>query len=192
MKKEITFLTGNQDKINSAREVFKNYPELTLNIQQIEIPEIQSMDVKEVAEYFVKCACKRLKVPVFKVDCGYYFQGLNGFPGALVKYLNISISSKDLIALLNGKSKKVTVRECLSYCEPGSDPISFIAELEAVISAKPEGKGNAIDRLIVYQGFEKPQAACDYNEVVAYWNKKLTHYRDFANYLTGKAPPVYS
>jgi len=183
MKKQIIFLTRNQDKINSAREAFKDYPELVLKIRKIDVPEIQSMDVCEVAEYSVKCACAKLNLPVFKVDCGYYFEGLNGFPGALVKYFDRSISSEDLVNLLNGKSKKVTIKECLSYCEPGNDPVSFMSELEATVAAKPEGKGGAIDRLIVYEGFKKPQAACDYNEIVAYWNKKLTHYRDFANYF---------
>jgi len=183
VKKAIIFLTGNQDKINSAREVFKDYPEFVLNTQKIDVPEIQSMDVREVAECFVKYACKKLNAPVFKVDCGYYFEGLNGFPGALVKYFDKNISSEDLVALLNGKSKKVTIRECLSYCEPGDIPISFTAELEATIAVKPEGKGGAIDKLIVYEGFDKPQAACDYDKIVAYWNEKLTHYRDFANYL---------
>jgi len=186
MKKEIIFLTGNQDKINSAREVFKDYPELVLNTQKVDVPEIQSMDVCEVAEYSVRYACEKLNAPVFKVDCGYYFEGLNGFPGALVKYFDRSISSEDLVTLLNGKSKKVIVRECLSYCERGDNPVSFTAELEAVIAGKPEGEGGNIDRLIVYESFEKPQAACDYDKIVAYWNEKLTHYKDFAEYLTEK------
>jgi len=55
-----------------------------LKTQKINLPEIQSMDVQEVAEHFVKCACEKLGKPVFKVDCGYYLEGLNGFPGALV------------------------------------------------------------------------------------------------------------
>ncbi len=183
MKKKITFLTDNQDKINSAREVFKSYPELVLKTQKIDLFEIQSTDVQKVAENFVKCACEKLGKPVFKVDCGYYFEGLNGFPGALVKYFDKSISSEDLVALLDNKSKRVTIRECLSYCEPSNSPISFIAELGATIAAKPEGEGGNINRLIVYEGFEKPQAACDYRKIVTYWNQKLTHYKDFANYL---------
>ncbi len=187
MKKEITFLTGNKDKINSAGEVFKDYPSLVLKIQDVDLPEIQSIDVKEVAEYYVKVACKKLNKPVFKTDCGYYFEGLNGFPGALVKYFDRNISSQDLLKLLENKSKKVIVRECLSYCEPGKVPVSFIAELQANIASKPKGNGGTIDKLIVYEGFKKPQAACDYDKIIAYWNARLTHYKDFANYLTNKS-----
>jgi len=89
--------------------------------------------------------------------------------------------------VLNNKSKRVTVRECLSYCEPGNSPISFVAELEATIAAKPEGEGSTIDKLIIYDGFDKPQAAYNYNKIIAYWNQKLTHYKDFADYLVNKS-----
>lgn len=185
MKKEIIFLTGNQDKIHSAQKVFADYTDtICLKTKKIKIPEIQSMEVQEVAENSVYTACKKLNRPVFKVDCGYYFVGLHGFPGALVKYFDKSISSNDLLRLLEGKSKKVVVRECLSYCEPGKNPVSFVEEIIAQIADRPQGKGGTIDKLIIYKGFNKPQAACEYNSVIEYWNKNLHHYEKLVHYLS--------
>jgi len=183
MERKVVFLTGNQDKIKSAQEVFKEYPGFLLLTQKIDVPEIQSLDVQEVAEYAVKWACEQLNEPVFKVDCGYYFEGLKGFPGALVKYFESTFSSEDILSLLGNKSRVVHVRECLSYCEPEREPASFVSQLEATIAQKPAGEGGSIDRLIVYKGFSRPQAACDYNQIVAYWNEHLTHYQKFADYL---------
>ena len=79
---KITFLTGNEDKINSAIKAFEKFPQIDIEFQKVETIEIQSMDVKEVSEFAVKEVANRLNKSVFKVDTGYYFKGLNGYPGA--------------------------------------------------------------------------------------------------------------
>jgi len=182
---EIVFLTGNKDKLQSACEVFKSYPIRLLN-QKMEIPEIQSLNVEEVARYSVEYAVNIIKKNVIKVDCGYYFEAFNGFPGALVKYFERSFSSDDILKLLEGKSRNVVIRECLAYASPEGEVKTFLSESKATIAYKPEGIGGSIDKLIVYPGFNKPQAACKYSEVVKYWNKTLTHYKDLAEFLTKK------
>lgn len=182
----ITFLTGNEDKINSAKAVFDNYPQIKLLNEKVETVEIQSLDVQEVAEYAVVEAANRLQKEVFKLDTGYYFKGLDGYPGALVKYFNKALTSSDILYLLEGKSKIVTIRECLSYCRPGGKPVSFTAELEASIVLVPQGEGGSIDRIIQYKGFRKPQAASEHEDIIKYWNQELDHYKRFAEYLISK------
>lgn len=181
---KLTYITGNQDKINSAKEVFSRYPNIELVNQKIETPEIQSLDVKEVAEYSAKYAASKLNTPIMKMDCGYYLEALGGFPGPLVKYFQNAISSEDLLKLIEGKSRKVIVRECLSYCEPNKEPVSFVAEIEATMSPTPMGSGSVFDKLIVYDGFDLPQSACDYDRIVTYWNDHLDHYKRLADWLS--------
>lgn len=183
---EITFLTGNEDKINSARKAFEKFPQIDVKFEKVETIEIQSMDVKEVSEFAVKEVANRLKKSVFKVDTGYYFEGLNGYPGALVKFFNKFLTSEDILILLKGKSRKVCVKECLSFCEPEKEPTSFLVSVDATILNSPEGEGGSIDKIIQYEGFEHSQAACDYNDIIEYWNKELNHYERFANYLVAK------
>ena len=77
---QVTFLTGNQNKINSAKSAFSKYPEIELVHEKTETIEIQSLDVQEVAEYAVIEASNRLGKNVFKLDVGYYFEALNGYP----------------------------------------------------------------------------------------------------------------
>jgi len=183
MNKEIIFLTENKEKIDSARAVFDLLPNITLKNVKLSLPEIQSMDVEEVVRYSVSEAVKILNAPVFKVDCGYYFEGLNNFPGALVKYFNQSFSTEDILKILEGKSRKVIIRECLAYAEPEKKIKTFVVQVTATIAETPMGDGGSIDRLVIYEGFDKPQAACDYNDIVKYWNKTLTHYKQLAEYL---------
>ncbi len=183
---EITFLTGNKDKINSAKRVFEKFPQVDIKFQKVETIEIQSMDVQEVAEFAVKEAVNRLNKSVFKVDTGYYFDGLNGYPGALVKFFDKYLTSEDILALLEGKSRNVCVRECLSFCEVGKEPISFVVDLNAKILNSPEGEGGSIDRIIQYEGFEHSQAASNYSDIVEYWSNKPNPYEQLAKYLVSK------
>ncbi len=185
-KIKITFLTGNKHKVASAKRVFDKYPQIELNVLKTQTVEIQSMNVEEVAKYTVWEAANRLKIPVFKMDSGYYFTGLNGFPGAFIKYFTQSLTSEDILRLLQGKSREVIVKESLAYCEPGKDPIAFAAQIIAKIGTKPMGQGSSIDKLIIYKGFDKPQAVCNYNKIVDYWNKHLDHYEKFAKWLVGE------
>jgi len=182
---EVTFLTGNQHKIASAKRVFDKYPQIKLKTLKTHTVEIQSLDAEEVAKYTVYEASNRLGIPVFKMDSGYYFEALNGFPGALVKYFNMGLSSEDILKLLEGKSRKVIVKESLAYCEPGKEPVVFTAQITARIGTKPMGQGSSVDRLIIYEGFDKPQAVCDKDKIIEYWNKHLDHYERFAQWLVG-------
>lgn len=181
----ITFLTGNQDKINSAKQVFSKYPEIALTNQKIDLPEIQSMDVTEVAKYSAGFAAEKLNRAVIKLDCGYYVPALNDFPGPFVKYFQNAISMEDFLKLMDDKSdRKIIVRECLGYAAPGQETKVFTAEIEATLAKEPQGEGGLFDRLIIYKGFDKPQAACNYDEIVEYWNKYLDHYEQFAKFIS--------
>ena len=182
----ITFLTGNKSKIRSASRVFSKYPQIKLKTLKTHTVEIQSLDVEEVAKYAAWEAANRLGIPVFKMDAGYYFEALNGFPGAFIKYFNAALSPEDILKLLEGKSRKVVVKEALAYCEPGKHPVVFTAQVTAKIGTKPMGQGSSIDRLIIYEGFNKPQAACDKDKIIEYWNKHLDHYERFARWLVGE------
>ena len=87
--------------------------------------------------------------------------------------------------MLDGKSHKVTIRECISYCEPNSDPVSFVASIDAMIAEEPDGEeGSSIDKLIVYDGFCTTQAASNYDDIVKYWNDNLDHFTQFAEYMS--------
>ena len=182
----VTFVTGNKDKWNSAKKALEKYP-IELLQQQLETPEIQSMDVGEIAGYSASYAAKELGVPVIKTDCGYYITALNGFPGPFVKYFNQSLTAEDILQLMkNNPIREVIVRECLAYAAPNQEPALFFSKDKATLAHKAVGNahGNSpLDRLLIYEGFSKPQAACDYDKILEHWSKHFTHYHDFAKLL---------
>ena len=181
----VTFVTGNKEKWDSAKKALENYP-IELLQEKFETPEIQSRDVCEIAGYSAHYAAKNLGVPVIKTDCGYYITALNGFPGPFVKYFNQALTSEDILQLMKNKpNREIVVRECLAYAKPNRKPVLFFSEVKSHLAEKAEGEGSPIDKLIIYEGFNKPQAACDYDKIVEYWGKHLTHHHDFARYLCG-------
>ncbi|MBU1130281.1 hypothetical protein KKE45_03095 [Patescibacteria group bacterium] len=183
--KQVTFITGNKDKWNTAKKVLLEY-EIDLLQKKIDTPEIQSMDVREIATYSAKFAVKKIKAPVIKTDVGYYINALNGFPGPFVKYLNQCLLPTDVVNLVkNHTDKSITLKECIAYCEPRKKPIIFISETYGAIATKPQGKGSTMDQILIIKGFNKPQGACKYEKVLAFWSKKLSHYHQLGKYLQG-------
>lgn len=78
--KKITYVTGNQEKISSARKALEPIGFIVDNVK-METVEIQADDTEDVAKYSASWACQKLNCAVLKNDIGLYIEALNGFPG---------------------------------------------------------------------------------------------------------------
>jgi len=87
---KLLFITGNINKVNEARAILGNKFDIE-NID-IDLPEIQSTDVKEVTKYKVEAAYNEAvkkygkDVNIICEDTGLHFANMNDFPGALIKF----------------------------------------------------------------------------------------------------------
>jgi non-canonical purine NTP pyrophosphatase (RdgB/HAM1 family) len=72
-------ITGNKNKVKEFEFI------LGFKIENIDLQleEIQSIDVEEVAKHKAKSAYNMLKKPVIVEDTGLYFEELNGLQGAI-------------------------------------------------------------------------------------------------------------
>lgn len=80
---KLVFVTQNQNKVNDARKLL---PEFDIQHIDFVVPEIQSLDVKEIIEYKLKYAYEQVKQPCFVMDASLELDCLNGFPGPFVKW----------------------------------------------------------------------------------------------------------
>ena len=56
-------------------------------------------------------------------------------------YVERWISPEGFLKLMKGvENRKAKFVDCTAYCEPGKEPISFVAETPGIISEKLEGK----------------------------------------------------
>lgn len=79
------FVTSNETKYLIASDVFS--PELTLEQTSLDLQEIQSTSPHTVAKHKADAAFKRVGAPVLVDDFSFFIDGLNKFPGTLVKHL---------------------------------------------------------------------------------------------------------
>jgi len=130
-----------------------------IELEQIEIdtPEIQSMDVKEVASFSAEWAANKLGKAVIKEDSAFCIEALNNFPGTFAAYIDKTIGEDGIMKLMNGiKNRRAKYVLAAAYCVPGGKPIVEFEELNGVISEKLEGKfGWFTDKFFIPDGCNK-------------------------------------
>lgn len=91
MEFKLVFVTKNQNKVSDAKLLL---PDFDLLHFDFDIPEIQSLDIKEIAEHKIKFAFEESKKPCFILDTSLSLDCLNGFPGPFVKWYFFTVGAK--------------------------------------------------------------------------------------------------
>lgn len=150
---KICYVTGNELKIKLAKKIFKDL-DVEIIQENIDTPEIQSLDCEEVSKYSAKYASNLLGKPVLKNDTAFCIEALDNFPGALAKYCESTIGADGYIKLLEGKENRGAFWiETLSYCKPNEEPISFSSYTYGTISEEVrDGRGHDYDKIFIPKG----------------------------------------
>lgn len=85
-------ISGNPGKLAEARRICR-FP---LDALAIDLPELQSLDLREVLRFKARDAWFRAQQPVVVDETGLEFAGMNGFPGPLIKWLLESVGAEGL------------------------------------------------------------------------------------------------
>ena len=169
-------------KIDLANKIFKDC-DVEIIQEDIETPEIQSLDCEEVAKESVTYACDLLNKPVMKNDSGFVIPALKGFPGALAKFAEETIDSDGYIKLLEGKDRKCYWVECLAYKEPGKDPVCFTSLSHGTIAKEVhEGRGYPFDKIFIPENETRTFSEMTYEEQLSFFDNKA--YLELLDYLT--------
>ena len=169
---KIYYVTGNELKVKLAKSIFeKNGIEVIQ--EDIDTPEIQSLDCEEIANYSSKYAANLLNKPVLKNDSGFFIEALDGFPGALAKYAESTIKAEGYIKLLEGaKTRDAYWIEVLSYCEPGKDPVAFTSRSNGRIANEVrEGMGYDYDKIFIPDNDDRTFSQMSEEEHIKFFNQ---------------------
>jgi non-canonical purine NTP pyrophosphatase (RdgB/HAM1 family) len=183
----IIFITGNKYKFKIAQKAL-NSLNVKLVQRKLEIPEIQSVNVEEIASFSAGWASKLLKKPVLLSDVGFYIESLKGFPGPFVKYINRWLFAEDYLKLMRGKkNRRVTVKDCLAYCEYNKKPITFCALTKGKIARRAGNKGiSSMDKIFIPEGEKITTSEMKLDEMLNFWRKNINNWEKFINYLKPK------
>jgi XTP/dITP diphosphohydrolase len=160
-KPKLTVVTGNLGKWQICQNTIGHLFQLTQS--KLETPEIQSLDVVEVASYSAKWAAQHLGTPVLKSDVGYDIATLNGFPGPLVKWVNQTLTPEHILSLLrDNPNRAITIREALAYAEPNGWSAVITIERQGVIQenilSAPAPSRSIFDKIVLEHGQPSPWA----------------------------------
>lgn len=182
---EITYVTGNADKINSAK-LYLEPLGVKVNHIKMDTPELQSDSVEEIAKYSAKYASEKLQINAMKNDTGFYVEALNGFPAAYSHYVEDTLGARGLLKLLDGETNRnAKFIECFAYCEYGKEPVIFKSITHGTIDVKMYDDGKlGWDSVFIPEGQTMPLAYFPRNERYLLWD--TTGYDEIVAYLKSR------
>ncbi len=136
------YVTGNKNKIAIAQRYLSPLG-ISITPQALELEEIQSHDIEQIAIHKAKHAFGILQKPLFVNDHGWSFTALNGFPGAYMKYMNEWFTPEDFLHLMQGKeNREAILTEVICYID-GHNLKTFSIQHKGEVLHEVQGKGLA-------------------------------------------------
>lgn len=137
MPDRLLFVSSNAGKIREV-EAMLDRPVERLDL---DLPEIQALEVDEVARHKARTAFEHAGRPVVVEDTGLYVEALRGLPGALVRWFLTTIGAGGICDLIPpGADRAARARTVVAYCDGGPVEI-FGGETRGMIVPAPVGDG---------------------------------------------------
>ena len=164
----ITLVTGNPNKLKEIQEIAGDT--ITLASQSVHLPEIQSLDIKEIIDNKVRAAYELIKSPVIVEDVSAGLDDLGGLPGPFYKFFREKLGDVILVKLASAAgSNKVTIR-CMAAYYDGRQMLYGLGEIHGT-AVEPRGDiGFGFDAVVVPNGQGRTMA-----EMLPQEKHKISH-----------------
>jgi len=149
------FVTGNRGKLEEARRIVGP----ALEGVELELPEIQSLDLRAVLRAKGEEAWRRLARPLVVEETGLELAALNGFPGPLVKWMLEAVGPEGIarVALALGDAR-ATARCGLLFRDGGREAVAEGETHGTLVSPPRGGSGFGWDPVFVPEGEDRTYA----------------------------------
>ncbi len=157
----IYFITSNKGKLEEVRAITG----MDIRSKSIEIAEIQDVSVENIVKDKAVKAYSKIHKPVIVEDTGLYIKALNGFPGALVKWLIGAIGPKGICRIVGRyKDRSAYGETCIAFYD-GRKLATFSGRIDGTIARSPIGdNGFGWDPIFIPKGYNKTFAQMDSSE----------------------------
>ena len=175
MSKIITFITGNENKLEEVRNILNSNESTTSTIStisttfeikgmKIDLPEIQGSPENIIIE---KCrvASEKVDGSVIVEDTSLCFNALYGLPGPYIKWFEDKIGLDGLNNLLMAYEDKSAYVKCIfAYTEGKGKKIHLMTGITNGTIVSPRGKNNfGWDPIFMPEGYTETFAEMDSN-----------------------------
>jgi non-canonical purine NTP pyrophosphatase (RdgB/HAM1 family) len=113
------FVTGNRYKAAEARRILG----ACLAIEEVDLPEIQSLDPLEVLRAKAAEAWSRLQRPLVVEETALELRALGGFPGPLVKWMLEAVGAEGIARCAQALGDPTAVARCLVLYRDGAGEV---------------------------------------------------------------------
>jgi non-canonical purine NTP pyrophosphatase (RdgB/HAM1 family) len=145
------FVTGRPEKAQEAERLGFRFERLDLDLA-----EPQALDPADVVESKARDAYARLARPVVVEDSGLAIRAWNGFPGALVKWLEKSAGLEAMARMLDRFPDRSATASCVVAYFDGQRVVQGRGEIRGAIAAAPRGEGGfGWDALFIPEGSDR-------------------------------------
>lgn len=130
----IHFITGNDGKFQEVRSLLADVERL-----DIDLPEEQSLDPHLVVKKKLEAAKKHHEGPLIVEDTSLYLNGLNGFPGPLIKWMLHAVGTQGIYDVCQKiHNNHAHAKTVVGYDDGEGDMQFFEGEVQGQI-VKPYG-----------------------------------------------------
>lgn len=140
--KDFVFVTGNQDKIT----LLEKFLGVNVSHQELDLPEVQSLDPKEVAEAKARQAYESLKRPVLVDDASLHITSLGGLPGPFVKFFLQTVGPEGVCDMVTSDDRSADAVLVFGLFD-GEEFRSFDASIPGSISKQPRGDTTKLTKM---------------------------------------------
>jgi non-canonical purine NTP pyrophosphatase (RdgB/HAM1 family) len=150
---QLIFITGNQGKLKEAREILKGVRVVN---KDIDLPEIQETDAKEVIRAKLLEARKHHRGEYIIEDTSLYLDCLNGLPGPLIKWFLEKLGKEKLFEITRiSKNFGAEAKTIIGYMNKKKEIKYFEGSVKGKISS-PKGEGGfGWDQIFMPAGYKK-------------------------------------
>src|SRR5262249_18108337 len=145
----------NPNKLRELQEITSAFDFVS---REVDLPEIQSLDLKEIVDNKVKRAYEIVKGPVIVEDVSAGLDGLEGLPGPFYKFFREKLSDLVLVKLATiAESSDITV-QCVAAYHDGKTTLFGHGILKGSV-VSPRGNGGfGFDPVIIPDGDTRTMA----------------------------------
>lgn len=175
------FVTGNQGKFKEAKQVIYN-----LEQKDIDLPEIQAIDPKEIIKVKLGYALKRNEGPLIVEDNSLYLDCLKGLPGPLIKWFLKTVGNDGLFEIAGrAENYKAKAAVMIGYAKNEDDINFFQGIVKGRIVAPIGDNGFGWDSIFQPEGYDKTYAEMTLEEKNGISMRRIA-FEKLKNYLGGR------
>ena len=146
------FVSSNTHKFKEAKEILDFFG-IPIQFFQLNLEEIQSNSIKEIAIKKAQDAFSKCKKPLIIEDDGLHIDSLDGFPGPYSSYVHKTIGNKGILNLLK-QNRNAKFISTITYCDK-KNLESFEGKLDGCISKSEKGNGWGYDPIFIPKNTKK-------------------------------------